>query len=235
MKPSIPIKILFEDSDILVCIKPAGIATQTKSHTQRDVVDYLKQHLYTSSQLQSEPYLAIIHRLDQPVSGLLVFAKTPRAAKGLNQQLTSKGFGKHYKALVKRSDNKSEPTLIHHLKKDGRTNTSSVCSTTDKDGKIAKLHYQLLEIFPESDYALFSSSLISHCEGYQLATITLDTGRHHQIRVQMAHIGRPILGDGKYGESLLGNTSRAIALCAYKLEFHHPISKKSLCFELPIL
>ncbi len=234
MKPSIPIQIVFEDKHIIVCLKPPGIATQTKSHTQRDVTDYLKQHLFTTSQSDGEPYLGVIHRLDQPVSGLLVFAKTPVAARGLSQQLTNKGFGKHYKALIKRSSVTSSDTLIHHLKKDGRTNTSSVCSSDDKEGKIAILHYRFQDNIKTEDLALFDAFTLTSIDDYQLIVITLDTGRHHQIRVQMSHIGCPILGDDKYGSPTPKRHSKAIALCAYKLEFSHPITKKMLTFELPL-
>ena len=105
------LEILYEDSHILVCVKPHGIATQSKRIGSPDMVNLLKNHIYQSNPSQGEPYLAVIHRLDQPVKGILVFAKTPFAAKELNKQLTSQGFGKYYCALVDGCPPQDEGTL----------------------------------------------------------------------------------------------------------------------------
>lgn len=226
------LNILYEDSHIIVCQKPAGIATQTKSARNLDMENLIKRHLYQTSTTKSEPYLAIIHRLDQPVSGLLVFAKTPAAARNLNQQLQHSGFSKHYKAILTAKPLVKEQALVNYIKKDSRTNISTICNHNDKSGKEARLHYALIEKPAESEYALFQ-----HCQlpSYDLpmVDIKLDTGRHHQIRVQMAHLGCPIWGDTKYGTppSECKNWTN-IALCAYKLSFSHPISKKSFTFAL---
>ena len=222
--------ILYEDADLLVCVKPAGVPTQSSQVGTPDMVSILKRHIFQDSDTRRPPYLAVIHRLDQPVEGLLVFAKTPAAAKELNRQLTSFGFGKYYRALLDGVPSRMEDTLEHYLCKDARTNTSRVCDADTPGAKKARLHYRIL------------------CtEGNQsLADIVLDTGRHHQIRVQMSAIGCPIAGDTKYGASRpqvfasgrqspepSHSVSRGqIALYACRLEFLHPRTGKPMHFEL---
>ena len=138
------LNILYEDPHILVCVKPHGIATQSKSIRYPDMVSLIKNHLAKASGTSgksgapksigsrtpgsAEPYLAVIHRLDQPVAGILVFAKTPAAAKDLNKQLQNQGFGKYYRALVTNAPSEKEGTLEDYMVKDARTNTSRICS-----------------------------------------------------------------------------------------------------------
>ena len=124
MKPH----ILYEDQDIIVCLKPAGIPTQTSRPGLPDMVSILKNHIYQNSAHKKQPYLAVIHRLDQPVEGLLVFAKTPAAAKELNRQLQSFGFGKYYQAVLLGCPQTADGILEDYLVKDGRTNTSRICT-----------------------------------------------------------------------------------------------------------
>ena len=125
------LNILYEDPHILVCVKPHGIATQSKSIRYPDMGSLIKNHLAKSSGSRNpgsaEPYLAVIHRLDQPVAGILVFAKTPAAAKDLNKQLQNQGFGKYYRALVANTPSTKEGTLENYMVKDARTNTSRIC------------------------------------------------------------------------------------------------------------
>lgn len=211
------LNILYEDSHIIVCVKPHGIATQSKKIGSPDMVNLIKKHIFSNQPDKGEPYVAVIHRLDQPVKGILVFAKTPFAAKELNKQLTSQGFGKYYLARVQGKLPAIEGTLEHYLVKDARTNLSRVCDKTTKDAKLARLNYRVLN--QEQ-----SSSLIE---------IKLDTGRHHQIRVQFSHIGCPLVGDTKYNKSLSSQRGwHEIALCAYKLDFNHPKTGKPMQFEL---
>lgn len=224
MKPD----ILYEDQDLLVCIKPAGIPTQSSRIGTPDLVSILKNHLHsttpqkttTSASKPGQPYLAVIHRLDQPVEGILVFAKTQKAAASLNRQLQSDGFGKHYLAWLNGSLPEEEGNLTDFLLKDGRTNTSTVCPKNTPGAKEARLHYKVLQ----------------HRENTTLAEITLDTGRHHQIRVQMAYAGCPILGDRKYGSSSVDTASpmpRQLQLFAWRLTFVHPTTGKQMEFKLP--
>lgn len=234
MKPDIRTLIQYEDSQVIVCRKPAGLAVQTARIGAADLVSLLKNHLASGMDRNTSgrpPYLAVIHRLDQPVEGLLVFARTPAAAKDLNRQLTSSGFGKYYRAIVTGIPSPSEGTLEDYLIKDGRTNTSRVCGEHTPGAKLARLHYQVERICEDTHPAA------------SLVKIRLDTGRHHQIRVQMAHLGCPLAGDRKYGGmpdapgSLPGGTdhsrnSEPLRLCAYRLEFRHPGSGKQMVFEL---
>ena len=208
------LQILHEDEQIIVCYKPAGVSTQTKKLGEQDMVSLLKNYLKGS-------YVAVIHRLDQPVEGLLVFAKTPFAAKELNKGLQGAGFGKYYKAVLWGIPSQENAVLENYLVKDGRTNTSRVCDSSEQDAKKAVLSYEVIAIGKEEG------------KDISLVKVKLDTGRHHQIRVQMANMGCPILGDVKYNTAVVQDRRfRQIALCAYRLEFIHPKTKKNMVFEI---
>ena len=129
------LNILYEDLYIIVCVKPHGIATQSKQIGSPDMVNLIKKHIFLNNPDKGEPYLAVIHRLDQPVKGILVFAKTPFAARELNKQLTSHGFGKYYLASVDGELPATEGTLENYLVKDKRTNLSRVCDKNTPDAK----------------------------------------------------------------------------------------------------
>ena len=219
-------KVLYEDEHLIVCYKPSGVPTQTAKLGAADMVSLLKNYLYKKQTEKKEPYVAVIHRLDQPVEGLLVFAKTPFAAKELNKGMQGVGFGKYYKAVLCGVPQEMTGILEDYLVKDGKTNTSRVCNKTEKDAKKAELSYKVLAIGSESEEDS------SKC----LVQVKLDTGRHHQIRVQMANMDCPIWGDTKYGvENETSNVDKSwkqIALCAYKLEFIHPQTKKLMTFEI---
>lgn len=206
--------ILYEDSEIIVCYKPAGIPTQTGKLGEKDMESLLKNYLKGG-------YVAVIHRLDQPVEGLLVFAKTPFAAKELNRGLQGAGFGKYYKAVLWGMPEKKEALLEDYLVKDGRTNTSRVCSASEKDAKKAVLTYEVLATEKDGE------------KDVSLVKVKLETGRHHQIRVQMANAGCSIWGDAKYNTAAIHDRRfRQMALCAYRLEFVHPKTKKKMEFEI---
>ena len=198
-------RILFEDQEILVCHKPSGVPAQTNRIRTPDLVSILKNHLRKESR---SPYLALIHRLDQPVEGLMVFAKTPRSAK-------------YYLAVAVGVPSEAEADLTDYLVKDARSNTSHICSKDTPQAKIAKLHYKVLAAGTTADGS--SCSLLK---------IHLDTGRHHQIRVQMAHMGHPLIGDRKY--NLTGTSSPKLLLCAFRLSFRHPVTGKKMEFILPV-
>lgn len=203
--------ILYEDTHLIVCYKPSGIATQTSKVGAVDMVSLLKQYL-------GGAYVAVIHRLDQPVEGILVFAKTPIAAKELSKQVQTSQFGKHYKAVLSGIPKEKQARLEDYLVKDTRTNTSSISSETTKNAKKAVLFY---EVEQELD--------LERC----LVDIRLETGRHHQIRVQMANLGCPIWGDTKYNPFMKREKGwKKIALCAYRLEFVHPKTKESMRFTI---
>lgn len=219
------LKILFEDNEIIVCYKPSGIPTQTSKIGEQDMVSLLKNYLHKKQPEKKEPYIAVIHRLDQPVEGLLVFAKTPFAAKELSKGLQGAGFGKHYKAVLWGAPEKASGTLEDYLVKDGRTNTSRVCNLSEKDAKKAVLSYEVLETGKDDGE--------DNGKDISLVNVKLETGRHHQIRVQMANMGCPIWGDAKYNTAAVQDRRlRQIALCAYKLEFVHPKTKRKIEFEI---
>lgn len=206
--------IIYEDSSLIVCHKPAGTAVQTKKAGEQDMVSLLKNYL--AEALGKPPYLGIIHRLDQPVEGLLLFAKTPFAAKELSSSL-SKGFiTKKYLAVTAGMPKDNFCCLTDYLLKDAKTNTSKIVSADTKGARQAVLSYQVKENFAEK------------C----LLEINLKTGRHHQIRVQLAHIGAPLLGDTKYGGPPSKAFTSSIALCAYDLTFPHPKTGKTLHFQV---
>ncbi len=171
------VKILYEDADVIVVYKPAGIATQTDKIGQKDMDSLLRNYIYRQMKVKQQPYLAVIHRLDQPVEGVLVFAKNPFAAKGLNRQLNGDGFGKEYKAVVCGQLPSKKDTLRNYMIKDTKTNRAFICPKKREGAKEAVLHYELLE---------------EREDGTNLVHIRLETGRFHQIRVQMANIGCPI-------------------------------------------
>lgn len=222
------IEILYEDSHVLVCIKPHGVPTQSRQASVPDMESLAKNHICQSAPGKGEPYLAVIHRLDQPVRGILVFAKTPFAAKELNRQLQSQGFGKYYRALTDGHPPKKEGMLEDYLVKDGRTNTSRVCSSTSAGAKLARLHYTVVEQGP----FLFDASQGEDGNRTEL-DIRLDTGRHHQIRVQLSHMGCPIAGDTKYNpDARKAGGWQDIRLCAYRLEFTHPKTRRAMTFDL---
>lgn len=215
------LKILYEDNHIFVCYKPAGIATQTRKLGEQDMVSLLKNYLYMNQEEKKEPYLAVVHRLDQPVEGILVFAKTAFAAKELGKGMQGDGFRKYYKAVLWGVPYKDRGVLEDYLAKDGRTNTSRVCDPREKDAKKAVLSYEVLGVGQDAGRDI------------TLVRVNLGTGRHHQIRVQMAHMGCPIWGDAKYNNAAVQDRrKREIALCAYRLEFVHPKTKKKMVFEI---
>lgn len=219
--------ILYEDSHLIVCVKPAGIPTQSKSIQTPDMVSILKNYIAKSnpSPKTPEPYLAVIHRLDQPVRGIMVFAKTPFAARALNRELQAEGFGKHYRAAVLAKPPEDSGTLENYMVKDGRSNTSRICTEDTAGARLAKLSYRTV-----SDSQRFFPLTAAAAE----LDVHLFTGRHHQIRVQLSHIGCPIVGDAKYGPGpQAGSGGRpALLLCSYRLEFTHPKTKKRLTFCL---
>lgn len=213
------LNILFEDEHVLVVKKDAGIPVQAGKMRIMDLQGLVKNELYRRNPKAGEPYLGIVHRLDQPVEGVMVFAKTPFAAGSLSDQVTDGRMKKHYLALVCGKPSAETGTLVDYLLKDGRTNTSSVVEKGVKDAKRSELRYRVLESREENGEIL------------TLVEVELLTGRHHQIRVQMANAGLPLYGDTKYNPQFQEVTGYVqTALCAYKLAFVHPKTKKVMEF-----
>lgn len=215
--------IIYEDEDIMVIHKPAGIATETARLGQADVVSELKN---IRSRKKEDTYIGVVHRLDQPVEGLLVFGKNAKATSALNAELQKGTLKKSYHALVLYNGDKNqqeEGTLVDYLVKDGRTNLSKVVNKGTKDAKRAELTYTIEKTYED---------------GYALAKVEILTGRHHQIRVQMSHAGMPLLGDNKYGNAESRNISekkslKNTALLADVLELKHPRNGENKVFTIP--
>lgn len=203
--------IIYEDNDIIVVEKPAGMPVQTGNIALKDMVSELKKYLSVRKNI-SDPYLGIIHRLDQPVRGILVFAINEKAAGNLSGQLNKGGFNKKYHAYVEGIlDTKDEwITLSDHLIKD--KDIARIADKGNKNAKKAELKYKTVRTE----------------ENVTLLDIELITGRFHQIRAQLSNSGHPILGDVKYGAKvhefgeITGTSKRSIGLCAYQLSFTHP-------------
>ena len=219
--------ILYEDKDILVCHKPAGLAVQNARVGSMDMESLLKN--YIAQKVPGKmPYLGIIHRLDQPVEGVLVFALNPKAAADLSRQMTAGKIKKTYLAVTEGTVKVKSAKLVDWLKKDGRTNSSAVVEGGTSGAKKAILSYEVLETWKNKEDA-------QDCGERNLIRIDLDTGRHHQIRVQMAHHGMPLWADGKYKkkeEMLEAEQGTAIGLCAWRLEFAYPKTGKKMKFEV---
>ena len=203
-------EILYEDSQILVCRKEAGMAVQSAGIRQMDLESCLKIYL-AGKQPGRVPYLGIIQRLDQPVEGVLVFGKTPQATAWLNKQHQNGMMKKEYLAVFTGTPVKEKQGIWEdYLIKDGKTNTSRVTGKKDRMAKKAVLSYRIMDWRD-------------------------DRGRHHQIRVQMAHHGMPLWADGKYKkkeEMLEAEQGTTIGLCAWRLEFTHPKTGKKMKFEV---
>lgn len=204
-------EIIFEDQDLLVCYKPAGFPAQTKNALSQDLVSECRNYLFRETG-ERNPYLGLIQRLDQPVEGLLVLAKNKRTASVLEKQLQDGSLKKTYVAVLRGSVSPQKADLTDYLKR-GANGNALVTHKGDAQAKEARLSYQI----------------ISEKEDKSLAKINLYTGRYHQIRVQMAHMKHPILGDFRYGkeeENRRGFTP--LALCACCLDFVHPVTNKPM-------
>ena len=209
-------KILYEDKNQIVVYKPAGIATQTARLGEKDLVSEVKNYICKTDK-KTNPYVGVINRLDQPVEGIVLFAKNAKTASDLSLQMQNGTMRKFYFAAVFGGMEVPKGVLTDYLQKDGRTNTSKVVLDKTKDAKKAILQYEVK----------------AGKDGISLVEIELMTGRHHQIRVQFSHKGHPLIGDTKYGieESLSfakNNGIRVPALCAYKLIWNHPITKEKI-------
>lgn len=208
--------ILYEDKEILVCRKQAGMPVQAAGIGTMDMESALKNYL-AQKMPGKVPYLGVVHRLDQPVEGILVFAKTPGAAGSLSKQMMAGGAGKYYLAVVEGKPGNTEGTITDYLKKNGRANMSQAVPANTQGAKKAILHYQVLD---QKEINGKTRSLLK---------IKLETGRHHQIRVQLSHAGFPLLGDRKYNPS--GTKGTSLGLCSCSLELKHPKTGKIMKFD----
>ena len=205
------LQILYEDDAILVCYKPAGIATQTRKIGQQDMESLLRNY---RARRKENPYIGVVHRLDQPVEGVMVFAKTPGAAAKLSEQIKNRAVGKHYYAVAWADDYAGEDqgVLEDYLVFEQKSNLTRIVDRDVPGAKKAMLEYRIA----------------GRTEGKLCADILLHTGRHHQIRAQFAHADMPLVGDAKYGKR---KEKCPLALCSYRLEFAHPTSGENMDFS----
>lgn len=215
------VKILFEDTDIIVCVKPYGMPAQADKSRDADVLSFLKHHIFEEQELEEEPYLALIHRLDRPVGGIMVFGKNQKAAANLSDQLQDGSMVKFYQAVLTGELPEDSGILEDYLLKDGKNNTTKVVKQGTKGAKKAQLQYEVLDVM-ETDEGILSYVLIE-----------LITGRHHQIRAQMASRGAGIYGDTKYNPQFMKTKKKyqQIALYATRLEFEHPTTGEHMVFK----
>ncbi len=203
--------ILYEDNHVLVALKPPNMLSQGDDTGDTDLLSELKEYIRAEYHKPGNVYLGLVHRLDRPVGGLMVFARTSKAASRLSAQMAEHDMGREYLCVVT-GEVQDRFTLTDYLVKDGIKNRVVVCEADVRGSKLAILH----------------GRCIARREGTALCAIRLETGRSHQIRVQMANIGAPLWGDNRYGRGIPG---QQIALWGYKLTFEHPTTHEKLTFH----
>lgn len=206
------VQIIYEDEAVVVCHKLPGIPVQTPKVGQQDMVSLLRNY-YTRKKDNNQIF--IVHRLDQPVEGVMVFARTKEAAANLSRQVQERQMDKQYLAVVEGKWKEKSGVLENYLLRDGRTNTSKVVPEGTKGAKRARLTYKVEREMEENS----------------LVKVQLETGRHHQIRVQMAYAGHPLAGDKKYNPNCTTGY-QPVGLCSVKTAFVHPVTGKQMEFEV---
>lgn len=217
-------QIVYEDEAVLVIRKPAGLATESAGIGQKDVVSELKNYVAKKNPGKM-PYLGVVHRLDQPVEGLLVFAKTKKAAENLTAQLGKGTLKKEYLAVVCGKVPENTGRLVDYLAKE--KGMAVVKDAADAQAEKAA--------DPQAKKAVLTYTKKAETEKLTLLAVQIETGRFHQIRAQISHAGFPILGDEKYGSEESKELSREkkirfTALCAASLSFRHPVTGKTMAF-----
>lgn len=233
-------QIVYEDEAVLVIRKPAGLATESAGIGQKDVVSELKNYVAKKNPGKM-PYLGVVHRLDQPVEGLLVFAKTKKAAEDLTTQLGKGTLKKEYLAVVCGKVPENTGRLVDYLAKEkGMAVVKDAADAQIKDAadvqvKDAADARVKQAAYPQAKKAVLTYTKKAETEKFTLLAVQIETGRFHQIRAQLSHAGFPILGDEKYGSEESKELSREkkirfTALCAASLSFRHPVTGKFMAF-----
>ena len=212
MKPN----ILFEDNHLLIINKKSGELAQGDETGDIPLIDSLKDFIKKRDNKPGNVYLGLIHRLDRPTSGILIFAKTSKALTRMNEIFKTREVKKSYWAIVENKPEKEFERLEHYLRKNPKNNKTTVFTNPTKDAKIAILEYRLK----------------GNLDNYSLLEVDLFTGRSHQIRAQLNFIGHPIKGDLKYGAKR-SNPDGSISLHARKVSFKHPVSKEEIQITAP--
>ena len=200
------LEILYEDNHVIVVFKPVNILSQSDITGDLDMLTIIKEYIKEKYHKPGNVYLGLVHRLDRVTSGVMVFAKTSKAASRLSEEIRNNRLKKDYFAIIHGKINNRGVYEDYLLKKD------DFSTVVDKSGKLAKLSYELLEYNDKKDLSLVD--------------VHLETGRHHQIRVQFSSRGYPLIGDKRYGN----DEYNELGLCAYKLSFIHPVTKEIMTF-----
>tara|TARA_Y200000002_G_scaffold306691_1_gene262667 strand:+ start:610 stop:1272 length:663 start_codon:yes stop_codon:yes gene_type:complete len=203
--------ILFEDNHLLIINKRSGELSQLDRTGDNSVLEKYKLYVKKTYTKKGNVFLGLVNRLDRPTSGALILAKTSKALSRMNKMLSERKISKKYLAIVEKKPIRKKNTLIDFLKKNQKQNKSYIVDQTTKDSKKAVLHYTTLK----------------ELDNYCLLQISLETGRHHQIRAQLSNIGCSIKGDLKYG-SKRSNSDKSICLHAHEISFIHPVSKNEI-------
>ena len=211
------LQVLYEDNHIIVVNKRAGDIVQGDKTGDKPLSDVVKEYIAEKYNKPGNVYLGTVHRLDRPTTGLVIFAKTSKVLPRLNKLFVSKNISKTYWALVKNQPEKKSDSLTHWLKKNPKNNKSKAHINQVPDSKKAILHYKTIKTL----------------DNYFLLEVNLETGRHHQIRVQLSNIGSSIKGDLKYGFDR-SNKDASISLHARNIKFVHPVSKIELDITAPL-
>ena len=207
-------KIIYEDNHIIVVEKPVNIPSQADKTGDEDMLTLVKKYIKEKYNKPGEVYLGLVHRLDRPTGGVMVFAKTSKAASRLSEQVRNKDFVKKYLCIIDGKMEKEEGTLKDYLYKNEKNNMSRIANPNEKNAKEAILDYKIIKYNEEINLSV--------------AEILLHTGRHHQIRVQFSSRNHSLYGDQKYGTRGRG---KQLALWAYSLSILHPITKERMEFK----
>jgi 23S rRNA pseudouridine1911/1915/1917 synthase len=211
------LQILHEDNHIIVVNKRVGDIVQGDKTGDKPLSEVVKEYIKDKYSKPGEVFLGVVHRLDRPTTGIVVFARTSKALTRMNELFSNRETQKTYWAVVKNKPAKQEDKLVHFIKRNEKNNTSKAHSNEVPDSKLASLEYKI----------------IKELNNYFALEINLHTGRHHQIRAQLSAIGSPIKGDLKYGFDR-SNPDGGIHLHARKLFFTHPVSKENLSIIAPV-
>ncbi|MFL8712640.1 RluA family pseudouridine synthase [Clostridioides sp. GD02377] len=207
------IRVIYEDNHLLVVEKPVNILSQGDDTNDKDMVNLLKDYVKKKYNKPGNVYIGLIHRLDRPVGGVMVFAKTSKAASRLSEQVRNKTFNKTYLAIIHGNMKSDKDTLKDFLYKNKKTNMVTVVKKNHKDAKEAELDYKILNFK----------------ENLSLVQVNLKTGRSHQIRVQFSSRKHPLYGDQRYGKEI-NKVGQQIALWSNKIELYHPTTKEKMEF-----
>ncbi|MBR9846997.1 MAG: RluA family pseudouridine synthase [Algicola sp.] len=211
------LQVIYEDNHIIIVNKRAGDIVQGDKTGDKPLSDVVKDYLKDKYNKPGNVYLGVVHRLDRPTTGIVLFSKTSKALPRLNKLFAEKKAKKTYWAIVKQAPKNPHDTLINWLKKNPKNNKSSAYDKDIEGSKKAILHYNTLKTL----------------DNYTLLEVELETGRHHQIRVQLSNIGSPIKGDLKYGFDR-SNKDASISLHARRLQFEHPVSRELIDVTAPL-